>query len=139
MSDAFPYDYARYDGDLRSSWERLTWIEEKGVGPSSAIAKLRPAHEIILEAAVISVGIETDRSASEPSNNKSSLLYEYPKWLINMFMWGCVFGVLGIILLVVTPFLKMKGGDIAGGVFSAVGAVAVALAILRGQDVTAHQ
>lgn len=26
MSDA-AYDYARYDGDSRSSWERLTWIE----------------------------------------------------------------------------------------------------------------
>jgi hypothetical protein len=26
MSDV-AYDYARYDGDSRSSWERLTWIE----------------------------------------------------------------------------------------------------------------
>src|ERR1700730_15767066 len=128
MSTAYP-DYARADGDSRSSWENLSWIDQRN---GTAFAKPRhPSHDVIVESLVISIAVENTILPQEEQKQSDDVGRSYPQWLITMFAGGLVVAVIGVVLLIVTAFAKIKLADTAGGIFAAVGAVLVALAILR--------
>jgi hypothetical protein len=134
MSDA---DYARYDGDSRSSWEQLAWIE-KNSNRLPAFGKPRhPSVDVIVEnSPAVSVRIENANTIqNRPADTSNVSDTNYPTWLIKLFAAGLVASVIGVILLVITSFVTIKSADAAGGILAAIGTVSIAFAVLRGQDI----
>jgi hypothetical protein len=63
-----------------------------------------------------------------------SLKGPYPRWLIVVFAVGIIVSAIGVLLLIVVPFTKMGGLRIASASCLVIGTIAVALSLLRGQD-----
>jgi hypothetical protein len=136
MSDA-SLDYAKYDGDSRSSWERLAWIEENSNRSSAFGMPKHPSVDVVVEiSTAVSVRIENSSTIQNRSASASNVSdTNYPAWLINVFSGGLVAAAIGVILLVITSFVTIKRADTAGGILAAIGTISVAFAVLRGQDI----
>lgn len=59
----------------------------------------------------------------------------YPSWLITIFGLGATILVIGLILLVATAFTHATSIGIASASCMVIGTVAVALSLLRGEDI----
>jgi len=49
MSDA-SYNFAKYDGDSRSSWERLQWIDSRSIDRRVIAKSRQPSDDVVVEA-----------------------------------------------------------------------------------------
>jgi hypothetical protein len=58
----------------------------------------------------------------------------YPRWLIMVFAAGIIVSAIGLLLLAVVPFAKMPSLGIVSASCLVIGTTAVALSLLRGQD-----
>jgi hypothetical protein len=58
----------------------------------------------------------------------------HPSWLINVFSAGLIVAVVGLLVLFISAFFKARALDVVGAVLTAGGTLAVALSVLRGQD-----
>src|SRR5205809_822335 len=95
MSDAF-YDYARYDGDSRSSWEKLTWV-----APRHNDVRIKkqdePIPELVAEPFVVYVQIKlsanTETLSVEVDVDENQKTHEWVDW--NWRSWD-VFDFLSI-------------------------------------------
>src|SRR6202035_2724448 len=113
MKDAF-YDYARYDGDSRSSWEKLTWVVPRHDNveikkQTDIIVDL--TQEFIIENSVMYVEIKIEKMPmtsmervilSDDQGPRDRMDLNWKHWDLFDFLsvFGVIFIVVGFVLAI---------------------------------------
>ena len=116
MSDA-SYDYAKYDGDERSSWERLAWIDRRPSYELGIDKRDDQPQKIVVDAEILSIEVRVTRAAKEEDSafrepaGADSIDLDWKNWDI----FDCI-SVCGIVLMIIGfvtaifPAVRVGGG-----------------------------
>jgi hypothetical protein len=116
------YDYAKYDGDERSSWERLAWIDRR---PSYELGINKhddQPQQIVVEAEILSIEVRITRAVKEEDityrepAEADSIDLDWKNWDI----FDCI-SVCGIVLMIVGFVTAIFPALRAGGALLPIG------------------